>query len=251
MADFCSVCRDVRAFQLIRIGLVSHLYFVSFGAGKYVRHAMRCQECGAECDTDATRYANIEKYRPTNLPALVQTTFPNIQTAYAGQIALNAKIQKSSHALAPADRQRLLIEPFEFLHREVEVRFQNGTAMDKPAGIAFVATLLGTIGIVAVSIYLKNTLTDTALMASAALFCTGGLYTFIQIGLAPGRFIRTRIIPMLARSLDPLKPDESELSKCLNRCREIGWKIGQKIKPRQILDEIQRAHGNFRQAIPS
>ena len=249
VADFCSVCRDTRAFQLMRIGLASHLYFISFGAGRFVKHLMRCQECGVDCDTEATRYVNIEKHRPTNLPALVQTTFPNLQTTYAAQIALQAQIEKAPHALAPADRQRLLIEPFEFLHREVEVRFENGTAMDKTAGIAFFTTLLGTIGIVAGAIYLQGTLTDGALMASVAVFCIGGIYTFVQIGLAPGRFLRSRIIPKLARSLDPLRPDESELTKCLSKCREIGWKIGRKIKPRQILDEIHRGHGNLRQAI--
>lgn len=248
VADFCTGCRDIRAFKLVRVGMVSHLYYVSFGAGKHVGHLMRCEECRIDFPADATRYASIEKHRPAEITELVRATFPALRTTCATQLALVAEIDKAPHALPPAQRQTLLIEPFQILHGAVEARYANGTAMDKPAGLGFVATLLAIVGIVGGAIYFKGTLSDGALMASAAVFCIGGLYTFIQIGLAPGRYLRLQIIPKLARSLIPLRPDESELTACLKKCRDIGWKIGKKIKPRQILDEIRRPDRNLRHA---
>jgi hypothetical protein len=70
VADFCPVCREARAFRLVRVGLASHVYYISFGAGRHVGHVIRCEECGSSFDTDATRYATFEKQRPVHLPEL-------------------------------------------------------------------------------------------------------------------------------------------------------------------------------------
>jgi hypothetical protein len=249
VADFCPVCRETRAFRLVRVGLVSHIYYISFGSGKHVGHLMHCEECASSFDTDATRYVTFEKQRPVHLSELVQTTFPTLQTAYATQLAQEAEIRRAPRALSPAQRAPLLVEPFRLLHGTVEARYANGTQMDKPAGIGCLATTVLTIGIVAIAIYLKGTLSDNVLIAVTTIACLGGLYTFIQLCFAPGRFLRRQVIPQLARALDPLQPDESELTETLKKCRDIGWKIGSKMKPRQILAEIERRRANARQGI--
>jgi len=247
VADFCLICRDTRPFRLLRIGLASHIYYVSFGSGKQVGHVIRCEECGVDFDSESARYVGLEKRRPAHLSDLVQTTFPTLQTHYAVRFAQEIEIRQAPRALSPEQRTTLLAEPFRLLHGPVDARYARGTQMDKPAGIGCLATTAVTIAIIAGAIYFQGTLSDNALLAVATVFALGGLYTFIQLGLAPGRFLRSRTIPQLARALDPLQPEEKELAECLKRCREIGWKIGSKVKPRQILAEIERRRASLRQ----
>ena len=42
VADFCPICREVRMFQLIRVGVADHIYYVSFGEGYHTLQRMRC-----------------------------------------------------------------------------------------------------------------------------------------------------------------------------------------------------------------
>jgi hypothetical protein len=75
VADFCPICREVRAFQLIRIGLVSHIYYVSSGAGTLAGYVIRCNECGLRLKTDSDRYAVTEKDSRVGIEALGVTRF--------------------------------------------------------------------------------------------------------------------------------------------------------------------------------
>jgi hypothetical protein len=249
VADFCPVCREPRAFRLVRVGLASHIYYISFGSGKHVGHLIRCEECGVDTESDATRYASIEKQRPAHLSELIQASFPALLATYATQIAQEAEIRRAPRSLSPSQRQSLLIAPFRQLHGSVEARYARGTEMDKPAGIGCLATTVLTIALLAGAIYFKGTLSDNVLIALVTIFCVGGLYTFVQLGLAPGRFLRSRIVPQLARALDPLQPDENELKECLKKCRDVGWKIGAKIKAPKVLAEIERRRAGLQQGV--
>src|SRR5258706_11462307 len=83
VADFCPICRDLRAFQLIRIGLASHVYYVAFGEGKLAGFLIQCQECRVSLKADPTTYATTEKRRVTDLEVLIQETFPKLRAVLA------------------------------------------------------------------------------------------------------------------------------------------------------------------------
>ena len=83
VADFCPICREVRAFQLIRVGLASHVYYVSFGEGKLAGHIIRCNECRVKLAVDPTRYATTEKDARVGLEVLLGGTFPKLREVYA------------------------------------------------------------------------------------------------------------------------------------------------------------------------
>jgi len=240
VADFCPICREVRAFRLIRVGLVGHLYYISIGAGKLVGHVIRCEECGVDFETDLTRYASIEKKRPLHFSNLVPATFPNFEVAYAAELAQEDQIRRAPRALPPGERQELLIAPFRHLHGAVAARYAGGLQLDKQASLGCLATSVLVLGLFALATYLKGVQSDNILIAIVSVICIGTLYALVQTILARGRFLRARIIPPLARALDRLQPDEAELLECLKRCREIGWTIGSKVKARQILAEIER-----------
>ena len=239
IADYCPICRDLRAFRMIRVGLVGHVYYISLGSGKETGREMQCQECAVTLSADSARYAAIEKKLPLHLADLVQTTFPNVHAVRGEQLAQNAEMRSALRSLSPEQRATFLIEPFRILSSAVE-RLYAATRADKPATLGCLTTALLTIGILAAAIYLQETVSEAVLIALATVVCVGGVYSLVQMGLAPGRFLRAQTIPQLACALDPLQPTENELKECLQRCRAIDWKIGSKIKPRHILAEIER-----------
>ena len=57
------------------------------------------------------------------------------------------------------------------------------------------------------------------------------------------RFMRREIIPVLARSLAPLQPTQQELEAVVNEIRQGTHKIGRKVKPEQVLEQIQASVG--------
>src|SRR6266581_5496821 len=112
VADFCPICREVRAFQLIRVGLATHVYYVSAGEGKLAGHMIRCNECGVELAVDPTRYATTQKDPRVGLEALIRDTFPRLRESYAERLELETRIKRTRSALSADQHKQFLIEPF-------------------------------------------------------------------------------------------------------------------------------------------
>src|SRR5438876_12363312 len=81
VADFYPICREIRAFTLIRVGLAGHIYYVSFGEGKLVGYIVRCDTCGVALGVEPTRFATSEKDSRIELEILIRNT--NLHTAPA------------------------------------------------------------------------------------------------------------------------------------------------------------------------
>lgn len=78
VADFCPICRDVKMFQLIRVGMASHVYGLSFGKGKLAGHDRKCVDSGMELQADPAKYKDIVKNTDgVRTDDLVSATFPN------------------------------------------------------------------------------------------------------------------------------------------------------------------------------
>src|SRR6266542_4248609 len=83
IADLCPICREIRSFQLVRVGLASHVYYISFGEGKLAGYIIRCDACGVILDVDPTRYGSTAKDARSDVVALVRDTFPNLREVCA------------------------------------------------------------------------------------------------------------------------------------------------------------------------
>ena len=101
---FCPICREVRAFQLIRVGLASHVYYVSFGEGKLAGHVIRCHECGVRLKADHARYATTEK-NPGHLEVLVRNTFPKLREVCAARLEMETRIRQTPFSLSADERE--------------------------------------------------------------------------------------------------------------------------------------------------
>jgi len=112
--------------------------------------------------------------------------------------------------------------------------------MDKQSGIGCLGSLIVLAVCLTIALNLREPRQSQVMGAGFFLFCMGALYTFVQLGFGPRRFLRTKIVPKIARTLDPLEPTLEEITACLDRCKAAGMKIGQKLKPKVLWAELQR-----------
>src|SRR5262245_34959788 len=95
VADFCPICREVRAFVLIRVGLADHIYYVSFGQGKLAGHVIRCETCKVVLGVNPTLYMATEKDSRVEVETLIRRTFPKLRETYAQRLELEEKIKRT------------------------------------------------------------------------------------------------------------------------------------------------------------
>jgi hypothetical protein len=245
IADLCPICREIRSFQLVRVGLASHVYYLSFGAGKLAGYIIRCSECGIILDVDPTRYASTAKDSHSGVELLVRDTFPNLREVCADRLKLEERIKRTPASFSAAERNSLLIEPFNLLNPMVEKRFANSTEMDCKSGLGCIGTLLASIGLFFGSLAFPGPTQDKILIAAAIVFGAGTIYTFVQLHLGPGRFFRARVLAPLVKSLKPLQPTREEIAACIDRCKSLGMKIGKVAKPNELCARLERAIAGF------
>jgi hypothetical protein len=240
VADFCPICREFRAFQLIRVGLASHVYYVAFGEGKLAGFIIRCCECGVDLSVQPTRYVSVEKNPHAELTTLIRVTFPKLHETYEARLELESQIKRTRSTLSGDQYQQFLMEPFTLLNPQVEARFARSSEMDKPASLGCLGTVL-LVGLLFFgSLRFRGPTQDKILLATLIIGILGIVYTFVQMHLAPARFFRARILPPLIKSLQPLEPTRDELSGCIERCKTLGLKIGKIAKMEEIWPRLER-----------
>lgn len=245
VADFCPICRDVRAFQLIRVGLAGHIYYISFGEGKLAGHIIRCGTCAVDLGTDPSRYATTEKDSRVSLEVLVRDTFPNLRQKYAARLELEERIKRTRSAIVGDEYKAVLMEPFSLLNPLVERRFASSTEMDRKSGMGCLGTVVIGAGLFFGSMRFRGPTQDKILLAALILVVIGTIYTFIQMHLGPGRHFRAKILPSLVKSLKPLQPTRDDLAGCIERCKSLGLKISKVAKVDEVWARLERSIAGF------
>jgi hypothetical protein len=131
------------------------------------------------------------------------------------------------------------MEPFQVLNPTVERRFRESTTFDRPATLSVLATIAipVTYAVVAARV-LGRPPADTSAVA-ASIGGVGALWTLVQLHFAPRRFVRDRVVPMLARALAPLRPLREEVELGLEQCRKLGLRIGKAAKVADLWAALQ------------
>ena len=101
-ADFCPICRELRAHRIRRIGLVTHVYYLSIGAGSLVAHEAECEACGATREVDGDQFEAISRRRGAGLDELITETYPGLRDEYAQRLAIEERV--ASNELTPEER---------------------------------------------------------------------------------------------------------------------------------------------------
>jgi hypothetical protein len=178
VADFCPVCRTIRPFQLTRVNMVGHVYYISFGQGDLDGYFIECADCGLQLNVDPAQYAGTEQRRVTDTEALVNRTFPKLRAVHAERLQLEEQLRKSPTTLSPEQRAELLMEPFGLLNPIVEAHCGEDTHFDKQSGLGCAGTL-----VLATALFLRATTgtgptQEVLLWIAGIVFVIGSIYTF-------------------------------------------------------------------------
>lgn len=240
VADFCPICRGSRAFRILRVGSALAFNEVALSQGKLVGHLRQCTECSLRQWADPARYRSMEKCAMGNFEQLTKRTFPQLPAVYAERLALERGLAAGRLKLSPSDRAALLAEPFVAVSTMVDERFAASTALDLRSGIALAGTFLipGTLFMYS-CLRVRGPAQDTFLIVTGISLLACIAWTLLELHLAPFRFVRNRIAPMLGRALRPLGPGQREIEQRLQQCRESGKKLGKVLKAEYVWRAMQ------------
>jgi hypothetical protein len=234
VADFCPICRDTKGFLMRRVGLAGHLYYISVGEGDLVGHERTCETCKTSFHADIGLYAAVSK-KAASFNQLQQETYPNLPVVNAARLALEEKVRNTPALLTAAERQGLILAPFTLLSPKVEKQYAE-TNIDKETGFAIVGMLaLLAIGpAIAGEVFPDST--DAAVLTCLAV---GVMFVGWQVATSGRRFMRRKIIPVLAQALHPLNPTEAEMRSVLEDMKRLKHRMGVKLKLADLMAQLQ------------
>jgi len=193
VADFCPLCRNVRPFQLDRVGLAGHVYYITVGKGELVGYAKTCMNCKTILNGNPDLYREVSKklLEPAELQRL---TFPDLQTHYAERLTLEQTIKHSLGSLPGDTRLAMLKEPFILLNPIVDKRF-SATQIDKQTGLTLLAVLVLFPFLLAMG---KGVAPAYGGEIALGLLLAGFAAVAVQGFLQTGRYFDKKIFPVLA-----------------------------------------------------
>lgn len=234
VADFCPICRQVRSFEIKRVGMAGHVYYITSGQGDLVGYERTCASCDTAFEAQPERYASHAK-KATPLDALRSATFPDLDQVYADRLALEAQIRANPASLTSEERHLLIRSPFLLLSPKVEQRFAS-THMDKEV----LFTFIGAVGLISICPPIFHAVApgieDQAILVAVA---AGAVVVFWQIAMTGRRYMRRKIIPVLAGALQPLHPAQGEIEHVMAELKRLSHKIGSKFKATELLAYMQ------------
>jgi hypothetical protein len=242
VADFCPICREVRAFEIFRAGMVTHICGVVLGTGELLGYVKQCKHCDLRLGADAGNYAAFDAHSITSLEVLADKTFPTLRTKYADRLRLEEQLRNQPGAVAPGAKEGYLMEPWVLFNGVVEPLFAGKLPLDLPSGLSCVGTMALTGLLLLLAALAKNTPAKTGLLSGVAVVLVGGTgFTWWQMRRRPHRYVRRKIVPFLAQSLKPLAPTRSELEACFNQCRAMRLKIATAVSLEQIAAGLEHS----------
>ncbi|MBC8021756.1 MAG: hypothetical protein H7Y14_01470 [Burkholderiales bacterium] len=243
VADFCPVCRDLRVFQMKRLGLAGHFYYVSFGEGRLIAHVRTCTVCDIDLNGRPELYKAMNRNK---LPAteLAGLTRPDWQQAHASRLALERELT-NAFGKVPADvRKALIREPFDLLAPKVE---------DRMATTQFDGWVAAAVGVLFILIVIAVKAAEQ--FPGAGDYIWGAAWGFglaaiaSQFLLVRRRFFRKHVFPPLTLALRPLKPTRAELESALAAKKAEGTAIVERLDLRAFMRELERTGGTARTAL--
>ena len=241
VADFCAVCRDLRTFEVKRVGSASHIYYISFGQGDLVGFERTCEVCATPVDAVPDTYLSMADHkRPAS--ELISETFPNYYTVYRTVLERERKVRDTPSLLSPEERRARMREPFLVIaplaqQKLASIRVDWRVVLAVLACVPIFWILAGVTRLVA-GPYEEPGI--NWILAALALWA--GL-VFWEIFMSSRRYLLKNAAPQLAASLAPLKPSESEIERILKELRQHKLKLA-KLRPSDLLERIEQLRTN-------
>lgn len=228
VADFCPLCRELRSFSMINVRRVPHLYFISLGSGESVGHYRTCDSCSVMLGAQVGQYASVSRAKGQDVVELAMATNPNVDEVYAERFQLEERL--AAGRLSAEERIELLAEPFVLVNPLVEERAKS-IHIDLVTGVVMLATVGAAFAVFAAANQGAGQTQTTISIIAVAL---GAVIILIAMFDDRRRYVRHRIVPILARALDPLKPSAEELVDIVARLKKTKLRIARSVKPHQV-----------------
>ncbi|MES2205893.1 MAG: hypothetical protein V4525_03740 [Pseudomonadota bacterium] len=230
VADFCPICRSKQSFTLRRIGSASHVYYVSIGEGELVGFDRTCMKCYIAFNADPNIYTSVSKTNEC-IDTLTKLTFPVYEEVFQERLKIEAQLKNEPLSFSPQERHALIRSPFLLLSPKVEKRFAS-THIDKEVGLSLVSSvillLLG-------PMLIRNLLPEYEENVIWVFLCISILLVAWQGVQSGRRFMRREVLPILANTLQPLRPSENEITDVIAELKQLRHKIGSKL----LLSDLQ------------
>jgi hypothetical protein len=238
VADFCAVCRDLRTFQVKRIGSASHVYYISFGEGDLVGYERICGVCATSVDAVPDTYTGMAK---TRRPAseLISETFPNYHTVYRELLERERKVRDTPSLLTPEERRARMREPFLVLAPLAQQKLA-AIQVDWRVMLAVFSfvPIFWVLGVVARWVNGPNQ-DDPGMNWLIGALAVWGCLVAWEILSSSRRYLLKNAAPPLAASLAPLKPTESEIDRILKELKQHKLKLG-RLRASDLLERIEQ-----------
>src|SRR5947207_4419911 len=162
VADYCVVCRDIRAFVVHRLSVVAHVYWIPTGAPREVDRVATCTEC--RVSTAANYGADVRYVRDFDgdIGRLAAMTNPRANMARAEQ--RHREAQAAGRSLPEDARLQTIAEPFQLLAPTVENLYARDRRAARRVTAKDVAMLFSPIHVI-------ETGPSTGALAPAASVC--------------------------------------------------------------------------------
>jgi hypothetical protein len=225
VGEFCEMCRRPQPFRLERRALTGHLWHIPLGQEHAVAHRGTCTACGTAADVDPTRYASYAR-KPSDARHMLAQTFPNFEQVAHARMETERLVRSDVAALAPQDRQRLIVTPFVLMSCMAEERFR-ATHFDLGVGIAVLGLfVLPPLAQAAWSAFLPYH-AELGLVLGALLALA--LISW-QATMAKRRWVRRMVLPRLGTCLGPLRPTDAELEGVIAELGRHGHQLAKYLR---------------------
>jgi hypothetical protein len=230
VAENCPRCKAMRTVRIDRIGMASHVFFVSVGAGPLLGFRGECRTCSGQFDVCPLDYAGFDKNSKATPESLLATTNPRLLDSGASG--------RAERARAIAIRDPLL--RFDASLRD---RYRRGHRLDLMTTLAFVASIAVPllIGWLSRSLGLSEGPKQAVGWLALATFLVGLVAAFVLLYGEPRRFFQRQLRPEIKRALQPLKPELAEIEACLGSLKKYGYRISRFVTPATLVEDLRSA----------
>ncbi|MDP7131229.1 MAG: hypothetical protein QF437_12110, partial [Planctomycetota bacterium] len=234
-AEFCPICRDVKAHFVKELVEVSHLYYIPMGRGTKEAYRIICEGCKSDYyDTESEHLDTIAA--PDPLTELVRTTNPEMVEELSDRMNLERQISENPMSLSEEDREGLIIEPFLHLAGSLEVDAKGSTKIDGfmlkcfAGWVAYTGLTIALVPWLSTIKSLNRQLRQFGMDIIGAVAISIGVVALLLLVWCmitkKKRHLNRHVLPLLARSLRPLQPSREELAETIEYICEMDLEIG-------------------------
>lgn len=238
VADFCPICRDVKAFDLVHIGRAAHVYGVALGDGDTLNYEVRCLTCDVHFTSHARNYRQVSTNPQDSDDDVVSTCGRSRPEQLQKDLDETEKLRAGT--LSVEERKTMMDATFEFLNEHARHRKLQVGAQEKDNGgcitslMIFCSAFLIWHGWNRLEPGREIDLTAGTLYIFLPLIVSGIVYTLWQISGDTKRYIHSNLLPKLGCALKPFSPTADEIRELLKRYRKRKFTLARNLTEADI-----------------